>query len=498
MLFSCYPTLLGFDRTRHYVVTAGRAWMCLDRAGSRHYHARQLCCPPPTTETKHMRNPLRVRFVRDVAMTGGTQVLQGLFAMLGGILVARTLGPSGKGTISVLVALGSMAVLLASFGVQMSSIYFLGRFKSNRDAIISNNYVFGLVGGVAAAIGLALVCVAFEQALLNGIGLGLLFLYVCFVPFNYFNEFARRTVLGEGRVAAFNIPQLVTGSGLLFGAGAAILIFGRHVGPVLAMRVGIEALVSLGLVVYIHRVVRFRFKPSIQLLREQVKYGVKNYASSLLWVVLLQSDLVLCNHFLGSKPTGIYSVAVSFGVPVTLLASVVGTLTFQRVSSNNIRPSRIANTNRATRVLVVISAVSTIAMAVAASWIVPLIYGARFGAASQALLLLLPGLFALNLETVLMNSLAGEGSPPIVYRAPIVGVVVNLGANLFVIPRWGIDGAAVTSTVGYCIVLALVLGYYLRSTGSRARDVLVVKNHDLRALLGYGTPSAPTLTADAT
>jgi len=446
-----------------------------------------------------MTSLFRVRFVRDVAMTGGTQILQGFFAMLGGILVARVLGPSGKGTISVLAALGSMAVLLASFGVHTSSIYFLGRFKSDRDAIISNNYVFGAIGGLVAAVGLALVGLVFERALLNGIGLGLLLLYVFFVPFNYFNEFARRTVLGEGRIAAYNLPELVTGSGLLFGTGAMILIFGRHVAPLLAMRVGTEALVTTVLVVYLHKVVRFHFRPSMQLLREQVKYGIRNYASSLLWVVLLQSDLVLCNHFLGSKPTGIYSVAVSLGLPVTLLASVVGTLTFQRVSSNDIRPNRVANTNRVMRVLVVITAVSTIAMAGLASLMVPLIYGARFGGASQALLLLLPGLFALTLETVLMNSLAGEGSPSIVYRAPVVGVVVNLGANLFVIPRWGINGAAVTSTVGYSIVLTLVLGYYLRSTGSRARDVLVLKSHDLRALWGASgeTPSTSTLPADA-
>jgi O-antigen/teichoic acid export membrane protein len=429
-----------------------------------------------------MRNLFRVRFVRDVAMTGGTQFVMGLCSMLGGILVARLLGPSAKGTISVLVALGSMTVLLASFGVHTSSIYFLGRFKSDRDVIISNNYVFGAIGGLVAAVGLALLGLVFERALLNGIGLGLFFLYVFFVPFNYFNEFARRTMLGEGRVAAYNLPELATGSALLFGVGAAILIFGRHVAPLLAIRVGTEALVALILIVYIQRVVRFHFKPSMPLLRKQVKYGVKNYASSLLWVVLLQSDLVLCNHFLGSSPTGIYSVAVSLGLPVTLLASVVGILTFQRVSSDGIRSNRVANTSQVMRVLVVITAASTLSMAALAPWMVPLIYGGRFGAASQALLLLLPGLFALSLETVLINSLAGEGSPSIVYRAPVVGVVVNLGANLFVIPRWGIDGAATTSSIAYIIVFLLVFRYYLRSTHSRPGGVLLLKSGDLKAL----------------
>ena len=61
-----------------------------------------------------MRRLFRVPFVRDFAVTGGTQVFKSFGAMVGGILTARALGPSGKGIISVLVALGSMAVMLAS------------------------------------------------------------------------------------------------------------------------------------------------------------------------------------------------------------------------------------------------------------------------------------------------------------------------------------------------------------------------------------------------
>jgi O-antigen/teichoic acid export membrane protein len=85
---------------------------------------------------------------------------------------------------------------------------------------------------------------------------------------------------------------------------------------------------------------------------------------------------------------------------------------------------------------------------------------------------------------VIMNFLGGEGNPPIVVWAPLVGLVLNLGANLFVIPRWGIEGAAVTSSIGYGLVLILVLVYHLRSSGSRVRDVALVRTSDVAALRG--------------
>jgi len=74
-------------------------------------------------------------------------------------------------------------------------------------------------------------------------------------------------------------------------------------------------------------------------------------------------------------------------------------------------------------------------------------------------------------------------------------VMVNLGANLIVIPRWGINGAATTSTIGYLIVLTLVLRHYLRTTRSPPGAVLRLKRGDLQALWGpgYGSRSeSPT------
>ena len=436
-----------------------------------------------------MKSPLRVKFVRDVAMTGGAQVTQAVCAMLGGVLVARFLGPAAKGQLTVLVALGSMAVLFASLGVHQSGIYFLGRHKSERDKIVSNNTLFALGGALVTCGLLAIVGVVFHDEVLSGVPLSLFFAYLLAVPFNYVTEFVRRTILGTGRVSIYTVPDLAQGASLLVGTGLVILIFGKHVLPLALLRVATEVVVAVFLVTYLWRVVRFRMSPSRVVMRRHVAYGVKNYASSLFWLFLFSSDALLVNHFLGNGPTGIYSVAVSLGLPITMLGAVIGTLVFQRVSADETASSRIANTNRVVRILVPAAAFLVVAIGVLGQWLIPVLYGNAFDPAKTALLLLLPGFFALAIETVVMNFLAGDGSPPIVYWAPFIGLVLNLGANLYVIPRWGINGAAVTSSVGYAVVLALVLGYYLRWTHSRLREVTVLRKSDLRALVRSDVPA---------
>lgn len=439
---------------------------------------------------------LRVRFVRDVAFTGGAQALQAALAMLTGVIVARYFGAQARGILSVLVALGAMTVLIGSLGIHQSSVYFLGRFKSSREAVVANGLVMAIAGGVASAVALSVLGLLLHRQLLGAIPSRFFILFVVCVPFMYFNAFAQRIVLGTGRIGTYNLPYVIQGIGLVVGTGAAIFLTGRRVAPLIGIRVIIEVVTSVFLLVVIRRIARPRLRLSRPLFRRQLAYGLRNYASSLLWLFLLQSDIVLCNYFIGSARTGVYSVAVSLGLSVTMLANVVGTLTFQRVSSEDTRQRRIANTNRAVRLLAPMTALAMVVLGAAAGPIVPAIYGREFTDASTALVLLLPGLFAFCVEIVLINFLGGEGSPPIIYRAPFAGLAVNLLANIWVIPRWGIDGAAVTSSVSYSIVLALVLRHYLRSTQSRLRDVVLPSMRDLRAITGLPRSNEPPTHGD--
>jgi O-antigen/teichoic acid export membrane protein len=204
----------------------------------------------------------------------------------------------------------------------------------------------------------------------------------------------------------------------------------------------------------------------------------------LFWTVLLQSDLLICDYFLGNRKTGVYSVAVSLGVPVTLVAGVVGTWVFQRTSAEHDRSVRTANTNLVSRLMITLALAMLIPLALICRPLIVLLYGNAFAGAAPALVLLTPGLFFLSAQLVLMTHLSGEGSPPVVFLAPLAGAVFNVTANWAVVPRYGIRGASMTSSAGYLIVYAIVLAYYLRRTGSRPSDVLLLKWSDIAMLVG--------------
>jgi O-antigen/teichoic acid export membrane protein len=344
---------------------------------------------------------------------------------------------------------------------------------------------------VAAALALLGVGLAFERQLLHEVEMGLFVTFVASVPFLYLNQYGRTLLLGLGRVGQYNLPDFAGGFALLAGTVGALAVFGDHLEPLVVLRVVVEVMIAILILAMLRRTRRVRFSPSRPLLRRQLRYGLRNYTGSLFWLVLLQADIVLCNHFLGNEETGVYAVAVSLGLPVTILAAAIGALVFQRVSAEEDRATRISQTNRTSRVLVVLLLPPVILMAALAHVIVPAIYGESFSDGAMALILLLPGFLAFSLEVVMMNFLAGEGTPPVVIWAPAVGLVLNIVANLWVIPEFGINGASVTSSAAYTAVLLLVLRDYLRRTDSRVSDVFWTRRADVRALFGSAETPAP-------
>jgi O-antigen/teichoic acid export membrane protein len=97
-----------------------------------------------------------------------------------------------------------------------------------------------------------------------------------------------------------------------------------------------------------------------------------------------------------------------------------------------------------------------------------LLFGAEFAPAVAPLRLLMPAVLLLSVNSVLMNYLASSGMPPVTVYSPAAATVVNVALNLWLIPRLGGTGAAVSSLVAYACMLAFSVAYLRRERRRRA------------------------------
>jgi O-antigen/teichoic acid export membrane protein len=105
---------------------------------------------------------------------------------------------------------------------------------------------------------------------------------------------------------------------------------------------------------------------------------------------------------------------------------------------------------------------------------------------SIQLLILLPGVYLVGLESVLVQHFNAMGLPVAVPLFWIGTLIVNLGLVFALVPIMGARGAALASTVSYTLIFMLVTMYFRHRTRRPLSEALLLRGSELRALLAMG------------
>ena len=74
---------------------------------------------------------------------------------------------------------------------------------------------------------------------------------------------------------------------------------------------------------------------------------------------------------------------------------------------------------------------------------------------------MLPGLIFLGVGSVLNTKLAGLGYPAVTQWAPAVALILNIGLNVFLIPKYGLCGASMATSISYaCWAICIAWAYW--------------------------------------
>ena len=126
-------------------------------------------------------------------------------------------------------------------------------------------------------------------------------------------------------------------------------------------------------------------------------------------------------------------------------------------------------------------------VALALLFLVVPIFGSEFRPATELGLILLPGATAIGIAVVLSSTIAGRGKPVYSLYSALVVTPVTMLLYLWLIPWLDATGAALASTMSYCLSFVVASAFYRRATGRRVDRLLVPSRSeldDLRALPG--------------
>jgi O-antigen/teichoic acid export membrane protein len=426
---------------------------------------------------------------------GRTFIAQILAALLGvgiSLLLSRTLGKAGVGVYAMALLLPNMLVQLLEFGITYANVYHIGRGDVNaREVMRANLRIWGFISAVGLGIAglvialrgaqwfpgiptplLIISALAFPPALMQLYCLSILQGHQDFKRFNYLTVTVQMTTFTLSAISV-----------LIFHLGVAACITAYLIGQVLALTI-----TSFVLRPYLARSPESEVHQSWWAYgRKAVNYGWKQHLSAVISFVNLRVDLFFVNLFLAPASAGIYYVAIQFGESMWIISKVVSTVLLPRLAElHDQEQTRLQLTPLITRLVFNFTALAALVVAVLIKPVVTLLWGKDFSQVANVLWWLLPGIVMWSATRIIAYDFAARGRPELnSYLAGIV-LVINVALNVILIPRVGIIGGAISTTVAYTANTFATIYLYRQFSDLASWKLLVLQREDVRLLAEAG------------
>ncbi|MFC6836144.1 polysaccharide biosynthesis C-terminal domain-containing protein [Halomarina ordinaria] len=383
--------------------------------------------------------------------------------------------------------------------------------SEDREAVEWEATVFGFYVRVTV---LASVAVVLAVVLAVESGLVVSVLSARFVPYLYllggivvvqqFFTVGRSTLMGLG-YEHLSEP-LTSVEKFLFGVLAVVFLeWGWGVVGVLLSQTITYSLVLVAALWFISRELPLRsaltLAPTSFPRREVLSFNTVTAVYLLLANTLIHVDVLLLRPTVGSLETGYYKAALLVAeflwiVPIAMENLLVHSSSGMSSRGEHRRIERL--TARMTRYVTLLTSLMILVVGASAHVLVPLYFGAAYAPAVGPALLLLPGALGFAIARPLIGVVQGTGHLRVLVGATAVAAVLNLALNLALIPRYGMYGAAVATSVSYGSMLGLHVWSSRKSGVDPAADfrfprVATTVFATALAVFGVVTAGPPTL-----
>ncbi|HEY5641103.1 MAG TPA: polysaccharide biosynthesis C-terminal domain-containing protein [Dehalococcoidia bacterium] len=415
-------------------------------------------------------------FLSQVAIYGLAFVLR--------VILARGLGDDGLGTYSLFFVAVLVAGGVGNLGIGLGNVYFLNKGTYPHGTLLSGSLAaFGVmsiigwlvIGGWGLASGADLF-VEGETYWLYGAALPAIIGYTIFTSFLH----------GSSRFVALSLVALVQGSIAAIGGGGLWLTDDLTIGRAIAVWSAsflVADAVTLALILPGNLDVGRVFRPRLDVLWEQIKYGAQGQAANMAALFNYRLDQFLVAAFVSTAGVGHYAVAVGLAESVWWISSAISMVLLPRLTAmekndaDEVTPIISRNT-------LLVSVLATGALIAVSPVAIQVLFGGEFyPEAFLPLVLLMPGIVAASATRVLGSYLFSRGKIIFTTYATFIALGVTIAADLVLIPLWEVEGAAVASSIAYIAALGATAYWYRLESGRGVAEALLWRPDDI----GYYT-----------
>lgn len=424
---------------------------------------------------------------RDAGRTMVVEVWSIGLGLVLSIFLARTLGPEGNGLYALALLLPTTMAQLLNLGVAPANVYYVGRGDVRLARALRSTTRLGFILGAIGLVIAPLVVYFRGEQWFPGVPPELMLLAFAAFPIGLFQAYFVTLLTAVKDFRRFNRTLAIMPFVTLVLAVLFILPLGLGVaGAVLAYLIGQAAGTVMSRISLSRHLDPARDREESgswwEYGRRAIQYGWRAHLSNMLSYVNYRVDVFLVNIFLSPALVGVYFVAVQVAERLWLPSKVLSTVLLPQMAEMHAKEDTRELTPLMSRLVLWGTTLICLAVAVLAAPVIRLLFGEAYMGAIAPLLWLLPGIALAGGARIVANDFAARGRPE--WNSMLAGgvLVINVIANVLLIPLYGISGAAIATTISYGFDMIAKTAIYARTSGTPWHAQVVPRREDFRLL----------------
>lgn len=346
-------------------------------------------------------------------------------------------------------------------------MFLLGTERVAPQRLASQNALVALVAGFPGAAVL-LIAPALVPSIFGDLPVMNLALAALAIPFLLHVQLAAGLQNLTGLITWQFRAALVGAAANLALVGALLAISRLDVAAALGANLGANVLVWI-LVVLRGPAGTLRPRNDFGLLITTMRYSLVIHIGLVLLFFQTRITLFLVQALLGTGPLGYYSLAVSIAESVLLAGDSLAIALLPRQAQGPIASSAALGL-RGARVGGLLVLAGGLPLAAFGPAIIAFVFGEQFGPSYPPLLALMPGIVFFAVQRFCGVPALRANRPAWIASIYAVGVLINVGLDLWWIPNAGLVGAAASTSVSYLVTAVLFVRWAQVLARFRTKD----------------------------
>jgi len=418
--------------------------------------------------------------LRNFITNFGSKIMMVLFGLASQSIIARMLGPSGRGSYAVALLFANILTMLFVVGTDTAGRYYVLNRRFTLSEGVTHILVCGLLGCVLS-IGVGLLIMKFPLSFLTKSSPLCFYLSLATIPLSLFS-YAFLTLLAANDKFGWYF---------LIGAGSSFLGLILNIVFLWFLRLGVAGVImALSVnqavtIVVVLMVLRIKYglklaRPTWQGVIDMFSYGGRYYVGKISNKVNFQIGNIILAFFASQADIGLFSLAVGITSYIMLIPDSLGDIMMPRIAADLRGKPEL--TAQACRMVGLITGSALLILVLFAKPIIILLFSRAFEPMVPILQIVTVGFFFRSACKMIEYYFLMTNRPGVSSTATAIGVAVNLFLMWWLLPIMGLFGAAISMSISYIISSLILVLLYCRKTGTGFTELCCQRRTDWQLL----------------